>query len=155
MTGHPEANGRVRCDGRLGVESSHLHKRQHLLNVVDVVQGTWVRMLAEAMFAGKRSVLLLQLGAVPQDDLRQCGRAWGAEDGSAKSLGHQSRQVTAVIKMGVTQDDGVEFSYRNSCGVPVAEPEGLQALKEPAIEQHGGSVAVEQEPATCHCPRCA
>lgn len=55
--------------------------------------------------AGVLGILLLQVGAVPQDDgRRRCG-SLGAPRWSGETVSHQGREVAAVVEVGVSEDD--------------------------------------------------
>ena len=78
---------------------------------------------------------LLQTGRVGKHDTQERSGRRRAVDRSSKSLAHESRQVTGVIDVRVTQHDRVEGpGIRDTLG-PVSESELLESLEESAVEE--------------------
>src|SRR5260221_14779783 len=81
---------------------------------------------------------------IGQDDGAQVVRAGGAEDTTAEALRHKARQLTAVVEMGVREDDGIDTrGVDGKCG-PVAESEILQSLKQAAVHKNPMVAKIEQ-----------
>ena len=52
-------------------------------------------------------LLLLDLGAVEEDQLDQLGRGAGEHDGSRETLAHDHGQQAAVVEVAVRDEDGI------------------------------------------------
>ena len=101
-------------------------------------------MTAVSVFVGVAGFLLLQVRRVRQHDGAQVARARRAEDASSKSLRHETRQVAAVIEMGMRQHHGVEARRVNGKGRPVALPQFLEPLKQAAIHEDAAAAQIDQ-----------
>ncbi len=89
-------------------------------------------------------VFFLDVRRVGQDQRAELFRRWRAEDPAAKAGGHEPRQISAVIKVRMGQDDGVDGGRVDRQRLPVAEPQVLQALKQPAIDEDTPAADLEE-----------
>ena len=118
------------------VEVQRLHLLDERLDVVLGVQRLDGRMLAPQFLAEVLRVLILNMGRVEQHQLGDVGGRLGAEHGPAKPGLVQSRQVAAMVDVGVREDDRIEV-FGPAVELLVLPPRLVPPpLKEPAVEQH-------------------
>lgn len=104
----PEAD--IRRDRNSLVVRDDLEQRAGTRRVGRVVKRQCRAMLAPATGIGLPSILLLEVGAVGEDDLGEPSRAFGDEHGSAPSVPGQYRQVAGVVEVCVCEDNRVNVS---------------------------------------------
>jgi len=56
-------------------------------------------------------------------------------DRAAEAVGHEPRQVAGVVDVRVGQDDVVDRGGFDRQGLPVAQPQVLEALEQAAVDQ--------------------
>jgi len=93
---------------------------------------------------GVSRVLFLDVRGVGQHQRAQIPRAGCAEDAALESLGNQAREVSAVVEVRMGQDDGVDGSGGDGQGLPVAKPQFLQSLEEPAVHEDAVIARVDE-----------
>ena len=81
--------------------------------------------LGVAFAVGPGGVFLLELGRVGKQDLDQVGRGGGAVDPAAEAALDEQRQVSGVIDVGVTEDDGRDLAGGKLGLQPVPQPQRL------------------------------
>ncbi|MCY1298507.1 hypothetical protein D9M70_479970 [compost metagenome] len=140
------AQGQFRAAGQGGrLVQGDVRKAPHRpFGVDNTVERQRRRMLGEALAVGEFGILLLQIGAVQQDQFRDVAGCGGGMDAALESVCHQPRQVAAVIQMGMGQHDRVDVGGRDGQALPVELAQVLQALEQPAVDQQAG-VSVAQQ----------
>ena len=93
---------------------------------------------------GLPGILLLDARGIGQHELAQVHRAGCAEDASSVALCDEPRQVADVIEVRVGQNDRVERGWGDREVLPVAKPQLLQPLEQPAIEEDARAVVFEE-----------
>ena len=81
-------------------------------------------------------VLVLDVRGVAQYDRQERRRRWCAVNRTSKSVSREDREVSGVIQMGVREQDRVDGARVERRAIPVAQAQGFQALKQPALQQH-------------------
>ena len=140
-----QREGDVRSQPQRVLEVHRLDQLQCLLDVAVVVQRERGAVPGEAGVVGVAGVLLLQVGAVPQDDGRQVGGLGGARHPAAETVLDQPRQVAGVVEVGMGEHDVVDACRVDGEGVPVAAPVDRQALVEPGVDQHADAAGLHEE----------
>jgi tetratricopeptide (TPR) repeat protein len=101
--------------------------------------------LGEAVPIGVVGLLLLEPGRVGEHDLAELRGAVGHEHRAREPLAREHRHVPDVVEMGMGDDDGVDRRRIDRKRLAVAEPEALDALEQPGVDQHARPAGVEQE----------
>ena len=96
------------------------------------------RVLRISVAVGIRGVLFLNAAGVRQYDPAEVQGASRAEHASAKALRDEPRQVSAMVKMRVGQNDGVDLGRWNRKGLPVPFAQFLETLEETRINEDLG-----------------
>ncbi len=143
MAGIDEVDFNSWRDGHRPLVADRLKKRNCAKRICFGVERQGGFVLRIAMLVRVRRVFLLNPPRVGQHDPAQVARARRAVHPSSESISDQSRQVPAVIQVSVRQDDGLELGGVEREILPVALPEFLQALKQPAIDQDFRRARVE------------
>ena len=91
------------------------------------------------------SGFLLELAAVAQHERGQLDRPCRGVDRAAIARLHEARQQTAVIEVGMGQDDRVEGVGREREIEPVVDHLVRAALEHPAIDQDPCAHRLDQE----------
>ena len=86
----------------------------------------------------------LDMRAVKQQDFSQIKRRVGTKDRAAKAFARQSWQITGMIKVGMSQDNGIDTARINRKRGPVALTQILKPLEQTTINQHPPPVRFEQ-----------
>ena len=97
-------------------------------------------------------VFRLNLGGVAEHQLDQVGRGGGGDDRAAKTLLHQLRRQSAVVHVGVRQQQGVEIAEPQRALVPIAG-QVRPLLIHPAVDQQPGAVGLDVVLRAGHLPR--
>ena len=71
-------------------------------------------------------------------------RAGGAEDAAAEPVGDEARQITAMVEVGVGENDRMDLARRDRQRLPVAFAQFLEPLEEPAVDQNTHARGVEE-----------
>lgn len=142
-----ERDVHARSDLDLLVEGAGLHRGQRRPRVGLGVERQGRVVLGEPPPVRVVRLLLLQVPAVGQHDLRQRGRAVRRDDRSVEAVTTQRRQVAHVVHVGVREHDGVDRGRRHPERRPVAQPQVLEPLEQAAVHQHTCSRRLEEEPA--------
>jgi hypothetical protein len=95
------------------------------------------------MLVGKKSILLLNVPTVGQQDVAQIAGASAGMDSSCESVFDQQGQVATVVQMRMGQDDSLEISRRLVQGIPVAQSQWFVALKQSAIDQQAFAIRLD------------
>ncbi|KGW25396.1 hypothetical protein Y047_2766 [Burkholderia pseudomallei MSHR3016] len=82
--------------------------------------------------------------AVDQHDLAERRGAVRAIDRPAEALAHEHGQIAAVIEMRMREHDGVDRIGGHGQRAPVAQPQLLRALEQPAVDQDACPGVLEQ-----------
>ena len=114
------------------------------------VEGERGAVLREAGAVGEVGVLLLEVAAVLEDDRGEGGRPVARVDRAVEPVAHERGDVPAVVEVGVAEDDRVDGGRVERQGRPVAQPQLLRALEQPAVEEHACGVGLEEELAAGH-----
>ena len=93
---------------------------------------------------GLARVLFLQPGRVGKHQLAQIGRARRAEHAAVIPVGDEPRQVAGVIEVRVRQNGRREVGRIDRQRLPIAQPQLLETLKQPAIDQDLVAAGLEQ-----------
>ena len=111
--------------------------------------------LGEAALVGEASLLLLDVGGVRQEDRGQFTRVAGREDRSAISVADQPGEPTAVVDVGVGDDDGVDGGRIDREDFPVRQSVAFDALEQPCVDEHPHLIGSHEEAAARDSPGCA
>ena len=104
-------------------------------------------MLRPASLVRPPGVLLLQVGAVAQDDGGQIGGVASADDATAEPLADEPRQVAAMVEVSMGEHHRVQTGGRNREWGPVPTPQRGDALVEACVDQHPPSTSLDEEAA--------
>ncbi|MNJ37272.1 hypothetical protein D3C77_320830 [compost metagenome] len=118
-----------------------LHRASGVVHAIER-QGRLV--LAVTVTVCLLGVLLLDMAAVAQDDLRHIPGGGAGQDGPAESILDQFRQVAGVVQVGVGQDHRVNARGLDRERGPVLLAQGLEALEQAAVDQDAATVGLEQ-----------
>ncbi len=142
MAGRQEVELDARCDGYFAVESDRLQLHQGARGIVARIQRQSRVMLRVPLPICLACILFLDVCGIGQHHRTQILRAWRAEDTAAKSIRDEPRQIAAMVEMGVREDNRVDAAGGKRQRLPVAFPQFLQALEEPAVDEdaHAGGV---------------
>ena len=105
-------------------------------------QGRLVLRVAVPVGVGR--VLFLDLGRIGQYQCAQVARARRAIDPPSEPLCHQARQVAGMIEVRMRQDHRMNRRGFNREWAPVALAQGLQPLKETAVNENPLIAGIEQ-----------
>lgn len=75
------------------------------------------------------------MAGVGQKELQEVGRRTRGEDASLEAVLDEPRQVPAMVDVPVRQHDPVDRRRIDRQPLPVAEPQRLESLVEPAVHQ--------------------
>ena len=89
-------------------------------------------------------VLFLNVRRVGEHQRAQLFRRWCAENATSEPAGDKAWQVTAVIEMRVREDDRVDRCRIDRQRLPVPDPQLLQPLEQPAVDEHAPAAELEQ-----------
>lgn len=148
-----EARGDPRVNLERLVEGDRRELLERALRILPRVERQRRAVLRPAVAVRMLRLLLLQVGAVGQQDAAELVGRCGAADAAAEAAAHQQRQVAAVVDVGVGEQDRVQRCGRHRQRRPVAKPQLLEALEEPAIDQQRGSCPLHQVLRAGHRPR--
>jgi hypothetical protein len=109
------------------------------------VEGECGLVLREPASVGVSRLLLLQVPAVGEHDAGECGRVRAGEDRPGEPLLHEERDGTGVIDVRVGDHHRVDRPGVDREGRPVPFPQLLEALVEPAVDEHPGGGGVDEE----------
>lgn len=117
------------------------HGGQGLLSCVERLGGI---MFGVALQVGESRFFLLKMTAVGKNDLGQSLRALRAVDRTPEPDPGESRQVAAVVDVGVGQHDGIHRfrGHRERC--PVLKAQVLDALEKTAVDENAAIRCVEE-----------
>ena len=101
-------------------------------------------MPGKALAVRKVSVLLLQPGTVEQDQLGHVARGLRAVDFAAEPVQYQSRQVAAMVEVGMGQHHRIDVARRHVQALPVEFTQVLQSLEQATIDQDACVATGEQ-----------
>ena len=133
-------------------ERASLEPRQRLDRVGLRVERQRGGVFRVAVAVGVPRVFFLDARRVRQDQPGQVVRAAGAVDPALEAAGHQPRQPPRVVQVRMREDDGIDGVGRNGQGGPVAKPQLLEPLEQPAVEQRALSVDLEKVLGAGHGP---
>jgi hypothetical protein len=89
-------------------------------------------------------ILLLQESTVHQDQFSHIPRRFRRVDPAAETIPDKPGQVSAVVEMGMCQDDGVDGVRLNWKLLPVQFAQVLESLEQAAIDQDAMAFTGEQ-----------
>jgi hypothetical protein len=119
-------------------------QRERFVHVRFFEQRQRRRVLGERLPVQVGGVLLLQLGGVEQQDLGQLAGRRRAVDRGREALAHQPRHAADVVEVGVRQHQRGDAA-RVELGLgPVALPQRLLALEQPAVDEQPRRVRLQQ-----------
>jgi hypothetical protein len=130
--------------GERPAEVHALHLGERALGVRGGVQRQRRVVLAGVVPVGELGLFLLEMGRVRQHDVQQIVRARRAVDRPGEAVAAEPRQVTRVVDVSVAQDHRAERARVHRERGPVTLAQLLQALEEPAVEQHAAVPVLEQ-----------
>ena len=81
-------------------------------------------------------VLLLDVRGIREHERTEVTRARRTEDASLEAVRHEPRQITAVIKVRVREDDRVDVAWLGRERLPVSFAKFLETLKKTAVDKH-------------------
>jgi hypothetical protein len=94
---------------------------------------------------GKVRVLLLKMTAIGQQDAAEIGGGGGAMSLAAEPVLHKQRQIAGVVDVSVGEDYAADTGGCHwRCG-PIAQAQGLETLKQAAVNQNAVLAVVEQK----------
>jgi len=134
----------ARRDREGGVIRTAGEERQDGMGIGDGVERQGRTVLRVAPPVGALGLLFLQMRGIGKQDLRERCRRAGTVDRPGEPVPHQQRQATGVIDVGMGQDDGVERPGIEGKRAPVAQPQLLQPLEQPAVEQYSATAGPHQ-----------
>jgi len=112
-----------------------LHELDDAPDVAVFVQGEDFATAGGEMLIEVEGIFLLDMSGIVEHDLGDVERGGGTEDGTVEAGFHQSRQVSAVIDMGVGEDDGIEVARVAGELFVLLPGFGAVSLEETAIEE--------------------
>ena len=101
-------------------------------------------MPGKALAIGELGVLLLDPGAVEQDQPRHLVAGGGGVDAAAEAVDHQPRQVAAMVQVRMGEHHRVDVARFGGQSFPVQFAQVLQALEQAAVHQDAGVAVAEQ-----------
>jgi hypothetical protein len=107
------------------------HSRETLQGAFGVPNGverTRRLMFREAFAIGVVCVLLLQVGAIWQENPAKLFRGVGCVERTGIAIADQRRQIAGMVQMSVGQDHGVDRSRAYWEGRPIAQPQLFAAI---------------------------
>jgi len=100
--------------------------------------------LAESLLVGPARVLFLEVARIGKDDAAQIDGRRRRQHGPVETAAHHDRQVAGVIEVSVGQHHGVDRGGFDRRRIPIALPEILEPLEQPAIDEQPEAVVLEQ-----------
>jgi hypothetical protein len=138
----------LRCDTRRHLQLARVADRLQMcegaLRGDFVVQRFGRRVFRIAMAIRLSRVFLLDAAGVGQHQPAEVLRARRTERAPSESPGNQPWQVAHMVQMGVGQYDGRNRLRWDWKFLPVAQPERLQSLEQPAVDQHAHALVLEE-----------
>jgi hypothetical protein len=137
-------------EAELRPDLAHLAERQRLEQLEAAVDVGVVEQRQRGLVAGEPlavevfRVLLLQMGGVFQQDLRQLARRRRTCDRPAEPLLHQPRHPADVVDVRVGQDQRADAARIERGCRPVALPQRLVALEHPAVDHQLGAACLDE-----------
>ena len=101
-------------------------------------------MLREALVVRVVGVFLRVLGAVVENDFGQFGGGGSAINRPPKAVADEPRQIAYVVDMGMGQHHRLHARRIERQRLPILQSQRLEALKQPAIDEHAGLLGCEQ-----------
>ena len=89
-------------------------------------------------------VFFLDARRVGQHQRAQLARRRRTEDAAGETLGHEPRQIAAVIEVRVREDNGIDPRRIDGKRPPVAIAQLLEPLEQAAVDQDAAIAEVEQ-----------
>ena len=105
----------------------------------------------EVPFSLERGVFRLDLRRIAEDQLGEVGRGRRGEDLAAETLADQLGNQSAMVEMGMGQQQNVDLLGLDRAGLPVAV-EKIPLLKHPAIDEDSRAIGFEVIPRAGHLP---
>jgi hypothetical protein len=109
-----------------------------------VVERQGCRVFRVAVLVRLPRVLLLDPAGIRKHQAAQVGGTGGAEHRPPEPLRDQPREVADVIQVSVRQHDRVDRVRSDRKIFPVAQPQFLEPLEQPAVEQHARAGVLDQ-----------
>ena len=153
MAGVDEFDLDVGNDRHRPVVADRLQLRDRTKRVGFGVERERRGVLGEPVSIGVGRVLFLDASGIGQNDAAEIERPCRAEHATAKPLRHETRQIPAMIEVGMRQHDRIDVGRPNRKRLPIPFAQFLQPLEEPGINQHPGGAGVEQVFGAGHRPR--
>ena len=97
------------------------------------------------MLVAEIGLFLLEVRGVRQQDSKQIDRGRCSIYGPAKTLMHKSWKIAGVIDVSVCKHDGIDRPGINGRRRPIAQPQFLESLKHPTVDQHPLPFRFEEE----------
>src|SRR5687768_18547604 len=101
-------------------------------------------MLREAARVGELRILFLQMCRIGQHESAEVRRAGRAVHRSLEPLRDEPWQPSAVVDVGMREDDDIDGFGWNGERSPVAQAEAFESLEQSAIDQDALAVDVQQ-----------
>ena len=111
------------------IERQGLEVRQTVQSFLKGVKRQRRVMFRFVVLVVERGVFFLQMARVGKKNSAEVDRCRSGVNRSAKTCFDQARNPSAVVQMGMGQDDGIYFFCRNRGVAPVAFPPVFLALK--------------------------
>ncbi|MNT62253.1 hypothetical protein D3C72_1999540 [compost metagenome] len=84
------------------------------------------------------------MGAVQQQQPAQVQCGLGTVDRARETFPDEPGQIARMVEVGMRQHHGLDFRGRDGKWRPVAQPQRLHALEQPAIQQNQPPAGIEQ-----------
>ena len=121
-----------------------LQQAQAVDRILSVVQRLGRAVFAKAMAVGEKRVFFLQVATVGPQNFAQVARARAHMHPPGKAIALQLGHITAVVKVGMGQDDRVHAAGRHWQGIPVAQTQLLKTLEQTAVDEQRLRAAANQ-----------
>src|SRR5687767_14131653 len=153
VTGDSELSVDIfRDTNRRPVVRHYLKQLQSLARVLFGVKRERRRVLRDLVPIAIVGFFFLQTRRVRQKNSREIGSPARAIHWSAKTMTHQTRQVTGVLDMRVRQQHRVKRSSIERRLLPITLSQLTPALKQPGINQHARAIRFDQVFRAGNCP---
>ena len=137
MRGANETKGKIGRDWNLRAYRHRLEILQRVLRFLERVKRQGRIVLRLLRLTVETGVFFLQVTGVEKDDSAQINDWRGCVNRSAKSLFHQPTNPSAVVDVGLRQDDRIDFVGTNRRDAPIALAPLFRTLEDAAIERRG------------------
>ena len=136
MRGAYEAEGNFRTQLDGVTDAYGLEVLEGVLGFVQCIQGKRGVVLRLLDLVVEARVFFLQVAGIRQDDAAQINRWRSGVDRAAKAFFDQAWDPSAVVEMGMGEDDGINFFRRDWSVVPIALAPFFGALEHATVDQN-------------------